>query len=236
MEGPLNWRRLTLSDLLSAVSGVAMAVTLFLVFLVAPREAVMGDIQRIFYYHVSAAWTGYLALLVAFLASLLYLLRRERRWDRLALSSVEIGLIFVTEGIITGSIWAKAAWGVWWTWEPRLTTSAVLWLVYASYLTLRQATEEEGRQARFAAVYGVLGFVAVPINFMAIRWWRTVHPLVLAGTGVHLATSMLAILLLCVAAFTLLYFTLLSYRLRLQRMGEQIQQLRRSAGSPSLQL
>jgi heme exporter protein C len=213
-----------------------MAVTLFLVFLVAPREAVMGDIQRIFYYHVSAAWTGYLALLVAFLASLLYLLRRERRWDRLALSSVEIGLIFVTEGIITGSIWAKAAWGVWWTWEPRLTTSAVLWLVYASYLTLRQATEEEGRQARFAAVYGVLGFVAVPINFMAIRWWRTVHPLVLAGTGVHLATSMLAILLLCVAAFTLLYFTLLSYRLRLQRMGEQIQQLRRSAGSPSLQL
>jgi heme exporter protein C len=236
MEGSLNWRRLTLSDLLSAVSGVAMAVTLFLVFLVAPREAVMGDIQRIFYYHVSAAWTGYLALLVAFLASLLYLLRRERRWDRLALSSVEIGLIFVTEGIITGSIWAKAAWGVWWTWEPRLTTSAVLWLVYASYLTLRQATEEEGRQARFAAVYGVLGFVAVPINFMAIRWWRTVHPLVLAGTGVHLATSMLAILLLCVAAFTLLYFTLLSYRLRLQRMGEQIQQLRRSAGSPSLQL
>jgi heme exporter protein C len=236
MEGPLNWRRLILSDLLSAVSGVAMAVTLFLVFLVAPREAVMGDIQRIFYYHVSAAWTGYLALLVAFLASLLYLLRRERRWDRLALSSVEIGLIFVTEGIITGSIWAKAAWGVWWTWEPRLTTSAVLWLVYASYLTLRQATEEEGRQARFAAVYGVLGFVAVPINFMAIRWWRTVHPLVLAGTGVHLATSMLAILLLCVAAFTLLYFTLLSYRLRLQRMGEQIQQLRRSAGSPSLQL
>lgn len=232
----MNWRRLILSDLLSAVSGVAMAVTLFLVFLVAPREAVMGDIQRIFYYHVSAAWTGYLALLVAFLASLLYLLRRERRWDRLALSSVEIGLIFVTEGIITGSIWAKAAWGVWWTWEPRLTTSAVLWLVYASYLTLRQATEEEGRQARFAAVYGVLGFVAVPINFMAIRWWRTVHPLVLAGTGVHLATSMLAILLLCVAAFTLLYFTLLSYRLRLQRMGEQIQQLRRSAGSPSLQL
>lgn len=236
MGGPLNWRRLTLSDLLSALSGVAMAVTLFLVFLVAPREVVMGDIQRIFYYHVSAAWTGYLALLVAFLASLLYLLSRERRWDRLALSSVEIGLVFVTEGIITGSIWAKAAWGVWWTWEPRLTTSAVLWLVYASYLTLRQATEEEGRQARFAAVYGVLGFVAVPINFMAIRWWRTVHPLLLAGTGVHLAPSMLAILLLCVAAFTLLYFTLLSYRLRLQRMGEQIQQLRRSAGSPSLQL
>jgi len=187
----------------------------------------MGDIQRIFYFHVSAAWTGYLALLVALVASLLYLLRGERRHDRLALSSVEIGLIFVTEGIITGSIWAKATWGVWWTWEPRLTTSAVLWLIYASYLTLRQAIEEEAQRARLAAVYGVVGFVAVPINFMAIRWWRTVHPLVLESTGVNLAPAMLATLLFSVATFSLLYYTLLRLRLRLQRIAEQVQQLKR---------
>ena len=162
-KGPVS------GDLLNAVSAIAVAVALFLVFLVAPREAIMGDVQRVFYFHVSAAWTGYLALLVSFLASVLYLLRGERRWDRVALSSVEIGLVFITEGIITGSIWAKAVWGVWWTWDPRLTTSAVLWVIYASYLTLRRATEEKGRQARLAAVYGILGFVAVPVNFMAIR-------------------------------------------------------------------
>lgn len=223
----MNWRELTFSDLLSAVSAVAMVVALFLVFLVAPREAIMGDVQRVFYFHVSAAWTGYLALLVAFVASLLYLLRRERRWDGCALSSVESGLVFVTEGIISGSIWAKATWGVWWTWDPRLTTSVVLWLIYASYLTLRQAIEGEGRRARLAAVYSVVGFVAVPINFMAIRWWRTVHPVLFESAGFHLAPAMLATLLFCVATFTLLYLTLLSYRLRLQQMSEQMQQLKR---------
>jgi heme exporter protein C len=223
----MSGRSRSLGDVLGVVSAVAMAVALFTVFLVVPREAVMGDVQRIFYFHVSAAWTGYLALFVAFLASLLYLLRRQRRWDRLALSSVEIGLIFVTEGIITGSIWAKATWGVWWTWEPRLTTSAVLWLIYASYLTLRQAIEQETQRARLAAVYSVVGFVAVPINFMAIRWWRTVHPLVFESTGVNLAGAMLATLLFCVATFSLLYFTLLRFRLRLELIFEQVQQLKR---------
>jgi heme exporter protein C len=176
---------------------------------------------------VPAAWVGYLALLVAFVASLLYLLRREQRWDRLALSSVEIGLIFITQGIVTGSIWAKATWGMWWTWEPRLTTSAVLWVIYASYVTLRQTIEERDRQARLAAVYSIIGFVAVPINFMAIRWWRTVHPLIFDSEGAHLTSPMLATLVFCVATFTLLYFTLLSLRVRLQRSSEQVQQLKR---------
>jgi heme exporter protein C len=204
-----------------------MAVALFLVFLVAPREAVMGDVQRVFYFHVPVAWVGYLALFVSFVASILFLVQRQRRWDRLALSSVEIGLIFITEGIITGSIWAKTTWGVWWTWEPRLTTSAVLWAVYASYLTLRQALEEQSRRARVSAVYSVLGFVAVPINFMAIRWWRTVHPLVFDSGGSNLSPAMLATLIFSIATFTLLYFTLLSYRVRLQWMSDQVGQLRR---------
>ena len=165
----MRWRDLTLGDLLGAVSSTAMAVALTLVFLVAPREAIMGDLQRIFYFHVSAAWTGYLALLVTCAASVAYLWHGERRWDAVALSSAEIGLVFVTEGIISGSIWAKPTWGMWWTWDPRLTTSAVLWLIYTSYFVLRQAAEEETRRARVAAVYGITGFVAVPLNFMAIR-------------------------------------------------------------------
>jgi heme exporter protein C len=215
--------------LLKGISAAAMAVALFVVFLVAPREAVMGDLQRIFYFHVSSAWVGYLALFVSLVGSVLFLSRRELRWDRLALCSVEIGLVFMTGAIITGSIWAKATWGVWWTWEPRLTTSAVLWAIYASYMTLRRAVEDRGRRARVAAVYGVLGFVSVPINFMAIRWWRTVHPLVFEGGGSNLSPAMLATLIFSVATFTLLYSTLLSFRLNLERMSEQIQQLTRGA-------
>jgi len=220
-------RKLLFSDLLTAVSALAVAVALFLVFLVAPREAVMGNIQRVFYFHVPSAWVGYLALFVSFVASLLFLFRRERRWDRIAYSSVEIGLVYITQGIITGSIWAKATWGVWWTWEPRLTTSAVLWAIYASYLTLRRAMEDPSRRARVAAVYSVLGFVAVPINFMAIRWWRTVHPLVFDSEGSHLTPTMLAVLIFCVVTFTIVYFALLAFRLRLQRLSDQIQALKR---------
>lgn len=236
---------------LHMASALAMAIALALVFLVAPREAVMGDVQRIFYFHVSAAWTGYLALLVALCSSLLYLIGTRNRvfsgapigrtkpgfsdtlradtnhpWDALALSSVEIGLIFITEGILSGSMWAKATWGVWWTWEPRLTTSALLWLIYAAYLTLRRAIEEKDRQARLAAVYAVLGFVAVPINFMAIRWWRTVHPLVFDRTGGNLSPTMLAVLIFCVFAFTLLYASLLLLRFHLQRTQDQVWRLR----------
>jgi heme exporter protein C len=220
-----RWTR-THRNLLWAVSAVMIGIALFLVFLVAPREATMGDIQRVFYFHVPAAWVGYLALFVSFVASLLYLRRRESRWDRLALSSAEIGLVFITEGIITGSFWAKATWGVWWTWEPRLTTSAVLWAIYASYLTLRRAMEEQGRRERVAAVYSVLGFVAVPINFMAIRWWRTVHPLVFEGGGSNLTPAMLRVLIFCIVAFTLFYLAVLSLRLGIAWAEEQVEQLR----------
>ena len=220
-----RWTR-THRNLLWAVSAVMIGIALFLVFLVAPREATMGDMQRVFYFHVPAAWVGYLALFVSFVASLLYLRRRESRWDRLALSSAEIGLVFITEGIITGSFWAKATWGVWWTWEPRLTTSAVLWAIYASYLTLRRAMEEQGRRERVAAVYSVLGFVAVPINFMAIRWWRTVHPLVFEGGGSNLTPAMLRVLIFCIVSFTLFYLAVLSLRLGIAWAEEQVEQLR----------
>jgi len=216
---------LALSRLPWAISAVMMAVALFLVFLVAPREAAMGDVQRVFYFHVPSAWVGYLALLVGFVASLLYLIRDEDRWDRIALASSEIGLVFITQGIITGSIWAKATWSVWWTWEPRLTTSAVLWAIYASYLTLRRAMEDQSRQARIAAVYSVLGFIAVPINFMAIRWWRTVHPLVFESGGANLSPAMLRVLIFSIVTFTFLYFAVLDYRLRLARLEAQVRLL-----------
>lgn len=223
--------RLGFGSLLDGAAAAAMAVALILVFLVAPREAVMGDIQRVFYFHVSAAWVGYLALLVVLVAAVAYLARGDRRWDGVAVSSAEIGLVFVTEGIVTGMFWAKATWGKSWVWEPRLTTSAVLWVIYAAYLLLRRAIDDPERRARLSAVYGMLGFIAVPINFMAIRWWRTVHPLVLTGGGGRLDPTMLAVLIFCVAAFTLLYASLLIHRLHLEWMSEQVQHIRRQRGA-----
>lgn len=220
----------TLENLLHLASALALLTALALVFVVAPREATMGDVQRVFYFHVAAAWTGYLAILVAFVASAVYLVLPAKQTpflDALSLSAIEIGLVFITQGILTGSIWAKATWGLWWIWEPRLTTSAVLWLIYASYLSLRTAIQEPGTRARLSAVYAVLGFVAVPINFMAIRWWRSFHPLVVSRDSMGLSPKMTAILVFSVLAFSLLFVSLLQLRLRLAQMQERIEELKR---------
>lgn len=223
---PLKARPARALSLLHLLTAGAIALGLVMVFLVAPREATMGDVQRIFYFHVAASWTGYLALAITFIAGLLYLRKGGRRWDQMSWASAEIGLLFITEGIITGSLWAKPVWGTWWTWDPRLTTSAVLWLVYAAYLLLRHSIEEEARRARFSAVYSILAFVAVPLNFMAIRWWRAMHPLVLNSSGFGMTPTMLITLIISVVAFTLLYVTMLSLRLRVARAEEALRQLR----------
>jgi heme exporter protein C len=202
-----------------------MALTM--VFVYAPREATMGDVQRIFYFHVSSAWVGFLAFFVTFLAGIGYLARRERRWDIVAVSSVEIGVTFITMAIITGSLWARPAWGTYWTWEPRLTISAVQLLIYVSYVMLRAAIESPERRARFAAVYGIVAFVTVPLSWFAIRWWRTIHPDVLtSGEGMALTSRMVQTLLFSVGAFTLLYVTLLRQRIRLEQATDVLLRLR----------
>jgi heme exporter protein C len=219
-----------LSDLLTWASAIVMVVALYLVFVYAPAERTMGDMQRIFYFHVSSAWVGFFAFFVTLIASIVYLWKGARRWDIVALSSVEVGVTFMTMAIISGSIWAKVAWNVWWTWDPRLTTSTILWLIYVSYLMLRNAIDEEARQARFAAVHGIVGFVSVPITFMAIRWWRTIHPVILDSGGFSLATPMLITMLFCIGAFTLLYFILLIYRVRLEQLADEVEQLKHKLG------
>jgi len=215
-----------LSDFLTWASAIAIMVALYMVFVYAPTERTMGHVQRIFYFHVSTAWVGFFAFFVTLVASVAYLGKGTRQWDIVALSSVEIGLTFITMTIVTGSIWAKVAWNVWWTWDPRLTTSTILWLIYASYLMLRSAIEEEARRARFAAVHGIVGFVSVPITFMAIRWWRTIHPVIFESQGFNLTTPMLITLLFCIGAFTLLYFALLVHRVRLEQLADMVRWLR----------
>jgi len=212
--------------ILTLASAVAVLTALGMVFLYAPREATMGDVQRIFYFHVSSAWVGFFAFFVTFLAGILYLIRGERRWDILALSSVEVGLTFITMAVITGSLWARPVWGTYWTWEPRLTISAVQLLIYIAYGMLRRAVEGPERQARFAAVYGIVAFVTVPLSWFAIRWWRTIHPEILSGGDMALTPRMVQTLLVSLAAFTLLYVTLLRQRIRLERFADALAALR----------
>ena len=216
-----------LGIVLAVLSGVAVLVALGMAFLYAPREATMGEVQRIFYFHVSSAWVGFFAFFVTFAAGIGYLARGERRWDILALSSVEIGLTFITMTLITGSLWARPAWGAYWTWEPRLTISAVQLLIYVAYGMLRSAIESPERKARFAAVYGIVAFVTVPLSWFAIRWWRTIHPdLLTSGEGMAMTSRMVHTLLVSVAAFTLLYATLLRQRIRLERAADTLARLR----------
>ncbi len=153
--------------------------------------------QRIIYFHVPSAWLSMLAFGVTMIASVAYLVTSKRRWDSLAVSSAEIGLVFVVAATASGSVWAKPAWNVWWTWDPRLTTYTILFLLYVAYFMLRSAMEDPARRARFAAVYGIFAFLSVPITFMSIRWWRTIHPVLIdPKEGFGLTPHMLIRLLL----------------------------------------
>lgn len=207
---------------LVVLSIVVFCTALAMVFFYAPREATMGDIQRIFYFHVSSAWVGFFGFFVTFIGSVFYLARSERKWDILGLSSAEVGLVFITMTVVTGSLWAKPVWGTYWTWEPRLTISAVQWLLYVAYVMLRSSTVNEERVARFAAVYGILAFVTVPLSWFAIRWWRTIHPQILSGGEMALTPKMVQTLMGSLAAFTLAYVTLLRERVRLERARDHL--------------
>lgn len=213
--------------LLTGASGVLIIMALGMVFIYAPRELSMGDVQRIFYFHVASAWVGFFGFFVTFLAGVVYLVRGARRWDILGLSSVEVGLTFITMTVVTGMLWAKPVWGTYWTWEPRLTISAVQLLIYVAYAMLRGSIEGAEREARFAAVYGIVAFVTVPLSWFAIRWWRTIHPDVLTGgEGMAVTPRMIQTLIVSVLAFTALYGTLLRQRMRLEWSRDRFTRLR----------
>jgi heme exporter protein C len=153
-----------------------VVAALLVIFRVAPVEETMGLPQKIFYLHLPCALSAFLGFFICFLASIRYLLSRDLRHDRLGASAAEVGVVFTTLVLVTGSIWARAAWGVWWTWDARLTTTAVLWCIYLGYLVLRANVEDDERRARVSAVVGIVGFADVPLVSMSIRWWQTMHP------------------------------------------------------------
>jgi heme exporter protein C len=200
---------------LAATTAVAMAVLVYGALLHAPTDRLQGPVQRIFYIHVPAAWIGMLAFLMVFIASIAYLVTRKTRWDRLAASSAEVGVVFTTGVMLTGPLWARPVWGVYWDWDPRLTSYFVLWLLYLSYLILRSYVSEPARRARYSAVLGIVAFLDVPLVYLSVRWWRSLHPgpVVTNPEGPQLPGSMLAVLLFGVVAFTLLYALLLRLRI-----------------------
>ena len=215
---------------LAAGSAVALVATMYGALLWAPRESTMGDIQRIFYVHVPSAWTAFLAFFFVFLGGVAYLFTKNLKWDRIALACAEIGTIFCTIVLITGPIWAKPVWGIWWTWDARLTSTLLLWLMYVSYLLLRDFLDEPARRATLAAVFGIFAFVDVPIVYFSIRLWRTQHPqpVLGGGEGSGLDPTMLKVLLLSWAAFSILFVFLAILRVRLEKSRDEVQQLRRA--------
>jgi heme exporter protein C len=192
----------------------------------------MGDVQRVFYFHVAVGWVGALAFLVTAITGGIYLARGERRWDLVALASVEIGVIFTFANIVSGAIWARPIWNTWWTWDPRLVTATVMELVYIAYLMLRQGIEDPDRRARFGAVYGIVGFLSVPLTFLSIRIFRTIHPVVI-GSGdptaqgaFDMSPKMRVAFFYSLFTFTFVYITVLWHRLRLQRLSEKVEQMK----------
>ncbi|MCJ7511738.1 MAG: cytochrome c biogenesis protein CcsA [Anaerolineales bacterium] len=208
------------------------ALASYAVLVYAPREAVMGDVQRVFYFHVSAGWVGALAFLVAVVAGIAYLITKNRRWDTIGLSSIEIGIVFTFINIVTGSIWARPIWNTWWTWDPRLVTATVMELIYIAYMMLRQGIDDPDRRARFGAVYAILGFLSVPLTFLSIRIFRTIHPVVIGSNdpgaqgAFDMTPRMFQAFMFSLVTFTFIYVTLLWYRIRLQRQADKIEAMK----------
>jgi heme exporter protein C len=217
-----------LDTFLLVVVGLSMTAALYMALIGAPREKTMGDLQRIFYFHVAAAITGMTVFAINFVASLMYVIRKNRWWDNLALSAAEIGVMFFSIVLVTGPIWAKAAWYVWWTWSPRLTSSLALCLLYLAYLFIRKYIEDPERKAMVSAVFGIIAFVDMPLVWFSIRWWRDNHPSPMLETGA-LDPSMRPALLICWIAFQFLMIYLLRRRFYLESMRNELEGLARQA-------
>lgn len=218
--------------ILDYVTATLFVAAIGMVFFYAPTEAVMGQVQRVFYFHVASAWVGMLGFMASAAAGVVYLRTGRRNWDIAGLSAVEIGIVFVFITIVTGSIWARPVWNTWWTWDPRLTTAAVMELIYAAYMMLRQGIEDPDRRARFGAVYVIVGFVSVPLTFLSARLFRTIHPIVVGTNqsggigGFDMTPKMLQTFLFSLITFTFIFVDLLWRRIRLGMLADKVEQLK----------
>jgi heme exporter protein C len=221
--------RQNLRSYLVVLSGLLMLADLYLIFMAVPTDSVLGHVQRVFYFHVPVAIVSFLAFFLVFLASIAYLVRRDARWDRMAHSSAEVGVVFVTLALLTGVIWGRPVWNTWWTWEPRLTTTLILWLIYVAYLMVRAYAPSQSKAAIYSAAVGIVGFVDVPIVYYSVVWWRSIHPAPVVGPLAAenaLEWTMAAMLLFSLATFLTLFTYLIWERMALRRSEDQIRGMR----------
>lgn len=217
---------------LNVLSVISLGVATYFSLVFAPTEAVMGNVQRVFYFHVGTAWVGMIGFVLAAVAGLMYLITKDAKWDRVEVAAVEVSTMFFFITIALGSIWARPAWNTWWTWDPRLTTAAVTELVYIAYFMLRAGIEDPEKRARFGAVYALLGGLSAPITFMVIRLFRTIHPVVVgtssaeAQGGFDMSGDMVTSLMVSLGAFTIFFVTLMWHRIRMGGLEEKVEQLK----------
>lgn len=220
---------LTILDVLSIVG---LGVSTYFALVYAPPEAVMGNVQRVFYFHVGTAWVGMIGFILAAVSGIAYLVAKDAKWDRFEVAAIEVSAMFFFITIVLGSIWAYPVWNTWWTWDPRLTTAAVTELIYIAYFMLRAGIEDPEKRARFGAVYALLGGLSAPVTFMVIRLFRTIHPVVVgngnpeAQGGFDMSEKMLAAMFVALGAFTILFIDLMWHRIRMGNLEEKVEQLK----------
>ncbi len=218
-----------------ALTAILMAAAGYAALYIAPTERTMGQIQRIFYMHMPSGINAFIAFFVAFIANIVYLVKRSPKADWLAVSAAEVGLALISVMLITGPIWAKPVWGVWWVWDARLTSTFVLWVMYVSYLLLRGLIDDPERKAIVSAVYGIFAFLDVPLVYMSTRWFRTQHPapVVFGGPNSGLAPRMSQVLVFCMIAFAALMLIMLRLRYKLEEMRHEVMELQMEAAQLS---
>lgn len=216
------------SLILGMLALVGMSISIWMIFLYAPEDAVQGQPQRIFYFHVPTAWLGMLGFVIVAVGGIGYLITKNERWDWVARAAAELGAIFITLALILGSIWGKTIWGTWWTWDARLTTTLILWFIYIGYLMLRSYMGRTHSSARAGAVLAIIGIIDVPIIYESVNWWRTLHPAQQVGVAGALPNSVLLTLMISLTSFTLLFSFLMIQLYQLQRMQTLAQRLRAS--------
>lgn len=204
-----------------ALALVVMAVGSFIGLFVVGADVEMGEVQRLMYVHVPAAWTAFVAFFVVFIGSVLYLVQRDERVDRVAASAAEVGVVFISLTLATGMLWGKPTWGVWWTWDPRLTTTALLLAVFVGYLAVRGFADDPERRARWSAIVGILGFVQVPIVYLSVVWWRSIHQPPSSPRSV--SSDILGTWMLNFAAFLLVFAWLTARRTRAARLEAELE-------------
>ncbi|HVN89094.1 MAG TPA: cytochrome c biogenesis protein CcsA [Candidatus Binataceae bacterium] len=216
------------ANLLGLLVLALMLTAVFMVFYWVPTEADQGIVQRIFYFHVACAWVAFAAFGLVAICGILFLWLGQQIFDHLGYASAEIGMVFCTLVLVTGSLWAKPIWGTWWTWDSRLTTTLILWLLYGGYLMLRTMGDDTPQVARFGAVVGIVAAADVPVIIVSVRLWRTIHPAVLVtkqgGHGLQ-DPRMVVALLVSLAAFTVLFLWILMLRVALLRAGSRLHKL-----------